>query len=194
MPYRVAIKMNIKQKMKQKKYLKETPVLETERLILRPLTPQDAEAAFVWLSDERVNKFMPYNLYKNTDEVLNWINVLVPKAEKYTWGFVLKENNLLIGSGSISPHKGNKAEWGFGYNIRYDYWNKGLTTEAARRMIEFAHDECGVKDFVADHAVDNPASGRVMEKCGLTFDRYGEYSTFDGKQTFKAKFYKMHKE
>ena len=52
----------------------------------------------------------------------------------------------------------------------------------------------GIKSFVASHAVDNPASGKVMEKCGLTFDHYGEYSTFDGTQTYKAKFYKMHLE
>ena len=57
--------MNLKQKIKQIKYIKTTPVLETERLILRPITPKDADTAFVWLSDEKVNRFMPYNLYKN---------------------------------------------------------------------------------------------------------------------------------
>ncbi len=181
-------------KTNQELYYERTPVLETERLILRPLTPDDAETAFVWLSDEKVNRFMPYNLYTNIDEVLHWINDILPVDGNYHWGFVLKESNLLIGSGSIGPHKGNPDEWGFGYNIRYDFWNKGLTTEATKRMIEYARKEHGIKDFVANHAVDNPASGRVMEKCGLAFDRYGEYQTFDGTQTFKAKFYKMHLE
>lgn len=41
----------------------DLPFLETERLILRPLTVEDASAAFVWLSDERVAKFMPYQTY-----------------------------------------------------------------------------------------------------------------------------------
>lgn len=184
--------MNLKQKLKQIKYIKHTPVLETERLILRPITPDDADEAFVWLSDEKVNKFMPYNLYTNTDEVLHWINIILPNDNNFHWGFVLKENNLLIGSGSIGPAKNDPNAWGFGYNIRSDYWNKGLTTEATKQMIVFAHKEHGIKEFVADHAIDNPASGRVMEKCGLVFDHYGEYSTFDGKETFKAKFYKMH--
>ncbi len=186
--------MNIIQKIKQIKYIKTTPVLETERLLLRPITPKDADAAFVWLSDEKVNKFMPYNLYKNTDEVLYWINMIIPRDNNFHWGIVLKESNLLIGSCSIGPDKKEPGAWGFGYNIRSDYWNKGLTTEATKRMIEFAHKEKGIKDFVSNHAVDNPASGRVMEKCGLTFEHYGEYSTFDGTQTFKAKFYKMHLE
>lgn len=168
------------------------PVLETERLILRPITPEDAEAAYIWLSDERVNRFMPYNIYSNLDEVLHWINDLIPAHDGFQWGFALKGSNRLIGSGGIGPHKGNPDEWVFGYNIRYDFWNQGLTTEAAKRMIKFAYDELGIRDFCSEHAVDNPASGKVMEKCGLKFERYGEYSTFDGKQTFKAKFYTLH--
>lgn len=174
---------------KQTEYIKNTPVLETERLILRPITPDDAEAAFVWLGDKKVNKFMPYNLYKNIDEVLHWINVILPEDKNFHWGIVLKESNLLLGSCSIGPDKKDPGAWGFGYNIRSDYWNKGLTTEATKRMIKFAYEEHGIKDFAADHAVDNPASGRVMGKCGLVFDSFGEYSTFDGTQTFKAKCY-----
>lgn len=178
--------------VQQLKYIETTPVLETERLILRPITPQDADAAFVWLSDERVNRFMPYDLYTNTDEVLHWINVILPDDNNFHWGFVLKENDLLIGSGSIGPDAKTIGAWGFGYNIRFDCWNKGYTTEATKRMIRFAFEEHGVRDFVSNHAVDNPASGRVMEKCGLVFDGFSEYKTFDGKQTFQSKTYKMH--
>lgn len=58
-------------------------------------------------------------------------------------------------------------------------------------MIKFAYDEFGIRDFCSEHAVDNPASGKVMEKCDLKFERCCEYSTFDGKQTFKAKFYTL---
>ncbi len=182
----------MKNNLKQQNYYKNTPTLETERLILRPLTSEDAEEAFVWCSDERVNRFMPYNLNTTVDETLYWINEIIPNDEgNYNWGIVLKENGLLIGSCSIGPDKLEHIGWGFGYNIRYDYWNKGLTTEATKKMIEYAHNVHGVKIIVADHAVNNPASGRVMEKCGLKFDHYGEYKTFDGKETFKAKFYKL---
>ena len=182
----------IKMTEKQFNLHKNTPVLETERLILRPMTAEDAEAAFVWCSDERVNKFMPYNLYTDVSECVYWITEIIPQDEvDYNWGIVLKENNLLIGSCSIGKNELELDAWGFGYNIRYDYWNKGIATEATMKMIEYAHKVHGIKTFVSNHAVDNPASGRVMEKCGLTFDHYGEYSTFDGKQTFKAKFYKM---
>lgn len=58
-------------------------------------------------------------------------------------------------------------------------------------MIDLAHREYGVRTFVASHAKANPASGRVMEKCGLHLDHEGKYSRFDGSETFPAYFWKM---
>lgn len=178
-------------KTNQELYYERTPVLETERLILRPLTPEDAEAAFLWHSDPRVNKFMSYPLYIDVCQTVHWINDIVPIEEDFHWGIVLKENNILIGSISIGPMGNDDGAWGFGYNIRYEYWNKGYTTEATKRIIEFSHDVHGIKNFTASHAVDNPASGRVMEKCGLKFESYGEHSKRDGSMTYKIKKYRM---
>ncbi len=104
---------------KQIDYIKNTPVLETERLILRPLTAEDAETAFVWCSDERVNKFMPYNLYTDVSECVYWITEIIPQDEvDYNWGIVLKENNLLIGSCSIGKNELEPNAWGFGHTTR----------------------------------------------------------------------------
>ena len=165
------------------------PILETERLILRPLTLEDADAVFKWVSDERVTKYMPYNTYTSIDDVTTWLSTVVKEENTYNYGFVLKDNNILIGSGDIG-YNPEKEAWNFGYNIRYDFWNHGYATEAAKAMIKFAYEIFNAKCFSANHAIDNPASGRVMEKCGLKFEHYGEYSKFDGTQTFKAKFYK----
>ncbi|QSX07003.1 GNAT family N-acetyltransferase [Sedimentibacter sp. zth1] len=167
------------------------PILKTDRLILRPLSVDDAEAVYIWVSDERVTKYMPYLTYTSLDDVRIWLANLQSEVETYNFGFVLKENNLLIGSGDIG-YNSEKGAWDFGYNIRYDYWNQGLATEATKCMMKFAYDNFGAKDFSANHAIDNPASGKVMEKCGLKFLKFGEYSKFDQSQTFKAKFYKAH--
>jgi [ribosomal protein S5]-alanine N-acetyltransferase len=169
----------------------EISVPKTNRLILRPLTVDDAEAVYVWVSDEKVTKYMPYQAYTSVDDVRKWLTTLQFEKGTNNFGFVFKDNNLLIGSGDIGYNKEKKA-WDFGYNIRYDYWNRGLATEAAKGMMKFAYDNFGARDFSANHAVDNPASGRVMEKCGLIFHHFGEYSKFDGSKTFKAKFYKVH--
>lgn len=166
--------------------------LETERLLLRPMTPDDAEAAFVWLSDPQVNRYMPYNLYTEVAAAREWIASATQQPRYYLFGFVRKSDGLLIGSGDISPQEGSDVAWGFGYNLRRDCWNQGYTTEATHAMIDFARREFGVRDFVAEHAKANPASGRVIEKCGLVYDHDGEYSRFDGSETFPARYYKLH--
>ena len=172
--------------------------LETDRLILRPLTVNDAEAEFVWLSDPEVNRFMPYNLYTSVEQAVEWLRHVEQVEDEYHFGFVRKEDGLLVGAGSIGPKPGRPysvAEtWEFGYNLRRDCWNKGYATEATRAMIDFAHRTFGVKDFLASHAVENPASGRVMEKVGCSFDHFSEYTTFDGQQTFPAKIWTLHLE
>lgn len=169
--------------------MKHDYILETERLILRHMTPDDAEAVFAWVSDPIVNRFMPYALYTSVDQVRDWLETLAD-AESYDFGFVRKSDGLLIGSGDIGLQSG--SNWAFGYNIRRDCWNQGYTTEAARAMVNFAHATLGATDFIANHAIENPASGRVMEHIGMTFSHYGEYSTFDKSETFPAKAYRMH--
>ena len=67
----------------------------------------------------------------------------------------------------------------------------GYATEAAKRMIEFVRKEHNAGRITAEHAVDNPASGRVMEKCGMHFVRFGEYSSFDGTRKYRSKVYEL---
>lgn len=166
------------------------PIIETERLILRPLTVDDTGAVFQWTGDERVTRYVSYVRHTDTNVTREWLESLSDSEKDYTFGFELKENGLLIGCGHIE-FKPDKEFWTFGYNIRYDYWNKGYTTEAVKRMIEYVKTEHGARRFCAWHAVENPASGRVMEKCGLHFTEYGEFGKFDGSRIFKAKIYTM---
>ena len=165
------------------------PIIKTQRLVLHPLTVADAQAVFEWGSDPRVNKFMSYPAITDIEQEVQWLRTVETDQKEWNWGFVLKENGKLIGSGSIGPNAQMAEYWGMGYNIRYDCWGNGYTTEAMKAIIRFVHEELGVNKICSNHAVDNPASGRVMEKCGLQFHHMGEYSKIDGSETFKAKFY-----
>ncbi len=171
--------------------MNKEPIIETDRLILRSLTLDDAEDCYSWNSDERVTKYMSYSTYTDISQTVDWIKSTFANESEWTWAFVLKEENKVIGTGSICQNPQIKDHWVIGYNLHYDYWHKGYCTEAMKAIINFAHKELGVKTICSDHAVDNPRSGKVMEKCGLKFDHYGEYTKLDGSQTFKAKFYKM---
>ena len=167
------------------------PILETERLILRPITLADAPACFEWNSDERVAKFMSYPTLTDVSQTEEWIKSTFEDEKEYNWVFVLKSENRVIGSGSIGEDALMKDYWGIGYNLHYDYWHKGYCTEAMRAIVDYAHKKLGVNKICSDHAVDNPRSGKVMQKLGLRFHHYGEYTKIDGSQTFKAKYYTM---
>lgn len=157
--------------------------IETNRLLLRPLTLADAQAVFEWVSDEQVARYMVYNTYENIEQVYEWLTSIQNDAEEsqeYHFGFVRKSDGKLIGSGSIGPNSQRDEFWGFGYNFRRDCWGMGYATEAARAMIQFAHDTLGATKFSSSHVEPNRASGRVMEKCGLRFEKYSEFQKLDG--------------
>ncbi|MDO4864789.1 MAG: GNAT family N-acetyltransferase [Ruminococcus sp.] len=155
------------------------PTIETERLILRPLTVEDAGEAFEWTGDERVSKYMIYTTHSDISVTKTWLESTADLENEYLWGFVRKSDGKLIGSGSIR-YRTDEERWSFGYNIRYDCWNQGYTTEATLRMMDYVREKHGAKRFVAEHAVGNPASGRVMEKCGLHCVGECEYTRLDG--------------
>ena len=161
--------------------------IDTPRLILRPLTPDDAPAVFTWVGDPVVNRYMPYPLYTRVEDVRTWITSLAPDSGEF--GFVRREDGLLIGAGSIKEQE--DGAWEVGYNLRRDAWGQGYATEAARAMIDWAHRERGATRFVAAHVTANAASGRVLRKCGYRFVRYGQYEKYDGSEVFDASFYEM---
>lgn len=168
----------------------DIPTIETERLILRPLSINDAEDVFEWAGDERVAKYMIYPCHKNIEVTKKWLKSLKNLENEYAWGIVRKSDGKLIGSCSICFRTDEKV-WSFGYNLRFDCWINGYATETTKRIIEYVIAEHNASEFVSEHAVDNPASGRVMEKCGLVFDSYSEYTKFDGSAAFKAKVFRM---
>ena len=167
---------------------KKVPVLETERLILRPLTIDDLDTVFKWAGDPRVNKYMIYPLYKSKEDGREWLESLYKEEDKKDFGFVLKETGELIGSGGIYYHSDIDV-WSIGYNLSYDYWNRGLVTEAMTKIIDWARQNFTVRAVAATFAIGNIGSQRVMEKLGMTFYEDTEDSKLDNSETFKAKTY-----
>ena len=165
--------------------------IETDRLVLRLLRIEDAQSVYQWVSDERVAKYMVYNTYTSLEDAVDWLTRLQEPDEEYHLGFVRKKDGLLIGSGSIGPESERKDFWAFGYNFRYDCWGKGYATEAAEAMIKFVNEKFGAMKFSSSHAEPNKASGRVMEKCGLHFARYGEFKKLDGTSRMTSIEYEM---
>lgn len=170
-----------------------TPVLETERLILRPLKVEDAQEVFDnWTSDPDVAKYMVWSTHADVSVTKAWMEELQAEldSDNYEWGFERKNDGKLIGSGSIYYKESTQA-YALGYNIMKDCWNQGYTTEAAQVILQFGIDVLGAKKFVAKHAKDNPNSGKVMEKVGFHYVEDGVCDSFDGTKHFESKCYEL---
>ena len=165
-------------------------IIETERMILRSLTINDAKDVFEWAGDPIVNRYMPYPLHENVHQTEEWISTLGDKNE---FAFSLKDTGKVIGSGSITYRAEYKA-YELGYNLNRKFWGKGYATEAAKAMIQWAYQVLSAHDFFARHANANKASGNVIIKCGFQFDKYGQYSRYDGSEMFEASYYTLHLE
>ncbi len=170
---------------------KHTPVLETERLTLRPITTADAEAIFNnWTSDPEVAKFMRWNLHPHVTATTEWLKLEEAAIDggNYNWGFVLKSSGALIGAGGL-VWKDSHQMYELGYNLMKAEWGKGLATEASRAMLRFAKEELGQSKMYCCHAVENIASQKVIEKLGFAYAGVDSYQSFDGTRQFESKYY-----
>ena len=159
-----------KEKLRLPGQLTYDNVMETSRLILRPWRDSDAEVLFKWASDPDVGPRAGWPPHKSVEESLEVIRTIFHNDT--TWAIVLKETGEPVGAmGFLSADDTNlpsrESEPMVGYWVCKPYWNKGICTEALRLMIDHVRKTTSVKSLIGSHFVDNPASGRVMEKCGF---------------------------
>lgn len=152
---------------------KPQQTLNTQRLILRPITLDDVEAVTRYCQDRRVAEMtltIPHP-YTSSDAVA-WINSLpgpLSKGTMMVWGIVPRATGELIGSIGIAINKQHdKAE--LGYALGVEHWNKGYVSEAALAVRDHAFTELGLNRLDAHHFVGNEASGRVMQKIGMVYE------------------------
>ena len=151
-----------------------TIVVETERLILRRFKNDDAKQMFEnYASREVVTEFLswlPHTDISQTREYLS--NIVVPayeNIETYRWAIELKSNNQLIGCIDVVKSRDDKKQAELGWVLSNDYWGKGLMPEAANAVLLLLF-KIGYARVHAVHNVDNPKSGRVMQKIGMEFE------------------------
>ena len=163
---------------------------ETERLIIRPFGPEDAEAVFRWCGDPAVNTYMIYPLYHRVEDVRAWLESRdMDDPDNYDEGIVLKSTGELIGSGGMHYCPERNA-WEIGYNIRADQWGNGYTVEYITALIDEIRKVRPVEAIDGIFAAENRKSRRVMEKLGMTYVRDTSFDRLDGSETFAAKYYR----
>ena len=145
-------------------------MMQTERILLRHWNESDAQALFKYASDPDVGTRAGWPPHKSVEESLEIIRTVFNNAT--TWAIELKETGEAIGAIGYGPScdcklPAREGEPITGYWIAKPYWNQGICTEALGLMIEHIRQTTDIPSLISGHFVDNPASGRVMEKCGF---------------------------
>ena len=148
--------------------------LETSRLILRRFEEADTETAFhVWTSDPKVTKYLRWEHHRSISQMQSlgqsWL-MKYNDPQWYHWVIVPKEVGFPIGTISAANVYNDTDTVEIGFCLGSEYWGLGYITEAFAAAIEFFFEEVHANRIEAKYAPENKASGRVMEKCGLTFE------------------------
>lgn len=147
-------------------------ILETPRLILRDIRMEDIQEYYERLfGDGDVCRYLLFDPHQDIGESLQSIEKTLNRYAEgrcYRWGIALKEDDSLIGVIELLRFEEDTGTCSFAYMLGCDYWNQGYGTEALKEVIRFAFEEMEISRILVDHMTDNPASGAVMRKAGMT--------------------------
>lgn len=146
------------------------PDLETDRLLLRPFRMRDWEDVYRYSSDPEVARYVLWDAHRSpadSREFLRYMLRLYHNGLPSSWAIVLKSTGTVIGSIGFMwlDDRSDSAE--VGYSLARTYWNQGLMTEALRAVLRCGFTDLRLNRIEAQHDVRNPASGKVMQKCGM---------------------------
>lgn len=146
------------------------PVLTTPRLTLRPMSMRDAADIYAYSRDPEVARHVLWDAHQSLNESKAYLRFILKQYRDGTpssYGIVLNATGRLVGTIGFMWYnqENNAAE--VGYSLARSLWNNGLMTEALSAVIDMGFKELNLHRIEAQHESVNPASGRVMEKCGM---------------------------
>ena len=171
---------------------RNTPRLETPRLILRRFVPEDAPALWELLRDRDVNRFLPWFPVETLAEAEKFLRerFLDTYRTETGWRYAVclrEEPERPVGYVNIAPGEAHDL----GYGLGKACWHRGLMTEAARAVVEQVRRDGGLPFLTATHDVLNPRSGGVMRNIGMTY-RYTYRERVESKKEWVAfRFYQL---
>ena len=146
------------------------PTLETKRLILRRINIHDAKDIFEYSKDKEVARHVLWSAQKDISEAKDYCRFMAKRYrndQPSSWGIIDKATNRLVGTIGYMDYNEDNATVEVGYSLARWLWNGGYMTEALTRVIEYTFESMDVNRIEAQHELENPSSGRVMEKCGM---------------------------
>lgn len=152
--------------------MNEIPAIQTQRLLLRAFRLADAEDVFAYARNPNVLRYTTGRTHTVLAEAEKFVKGLIDKPSgAFAWAICLRNCPRVIGAVEFGIADGTRG--GIDYALAEEHWNQGIMTEAARAVLDWAFKTHPQLEFVTSSAMTvNGASIRVMEKCGMTFQRH----------------------
>ncbi|MBD8071574.1 GNAT family N-acetyltransferase [Bacillus sp. PS06] len=156
------------------------PVIETNRLVLRRVTNEDAKDVLKYLSDEDVMKYYGLDPFQSIDDALeeiSWYQSIQDNSTGIRWGITLKDQDRVIGScgfhNSVSQHYRTEI----GFELSKDQWGKGIALEAVGAIINYGFEQMNFQRIEALIEPPNLPSQKLVENLG--FEREGLLRSYE---------------
>ncbi len=148
-----------------------TQRIETQRLILRRFKIEDAEEMYTnWASDTEVTRYLTWPAHSSVEVTRSLLTEWVSHYSDggfFNWVMEYKETGKVIGNISVVQLHENREAADIGYCMSRAYWGHGLMPEALKGVMAYLFDVVGLNRIAGCHDVNNPKSGRVMDKAGM---------------------------
>lgn len=145
-------------------------VLETERLLLRAPKLSDARDVYAYASDPAVSRYVLWGRHLSAGDSRRFLSGLMMEnslGEGLTMCCVLKTDGRVVGTAGFCQLDRENLRGEVGYSFAKTVWGQGLATEALHSLISYGFDVMKLHRIEGQCDVRNPASARVMEKCGM---------------------------
>ena len=151
-----------------------TITLKTARLILRRFAPDDAEDMYRnWASDPEVTKFLTWPCHASPEAsraLLEQWEAQYEYSDYFSWAIEDGNTHQVIGSIAAMHLNEEIGSVEIGYCLSRRYWGQGIMPEALIAVMRYFFEAVGINRISAYHDVNNPKSGRVMEKSGMKYE------------------------
>jgi [ribosomal protein S5]-alanine N-acetyltransferase len=159
------------------------PVIETDRLLLRKITLDDAEDIFGLRTNEEAMKYINKPKLNTIEDAIELINKMNDPV-RINWGITLKSENKIIGSIGYHRIESEHYRAEIGYMLDPAYWNTGLMSEAIAKVISFGFTEMKLHSIEAIINPGNTVSRKILQKFNFIKEGYFKENFF-----FEGKFY-----
>jgi RimJ/RimL family protein N-acetyltransferase len=150
-------------------------ILETNRLILRRLVPDDLDDLFALYRDPEIRRYFPEGTltWVETKEELEWfLNGHPEHPELGLWATIHRETDRFIGRCGLLPWTiDQRPEVEVAYLLAKEYWGRGLGTEAALAIVHYGFEQLHLPRLICMIDPQNQASAKVARNIGMTLER-----------------------